>query len=200
MAKDPDTPPDISKEVSRLQRELLSANRRLKVREQQIRDLSLIDALTGVANRRRLEEAIEAGVSHAARHKRALSIVMADIDDFKTLNDDFGHDTGDRALRAFAELLKLRSRKYDLVARYGAEEFIVLMPECDMSHARTTAERMRKEVALLNIPPADRPMTASFGVSQWLEADTAQSFLARADAAMNQAKAKGRNRVETKKA
>jgi diguanylate cyclase len=125
---------------------------------------------------------------------------MADIDHFKTLNDDFGHDTGDRALRAFAELLKLRSRKYDLVARYGGEEFIVLMPECDMSHARTTAERMRKDVALLNIPPADRPMTASFGVSQWLEPDTAQTFLARADAAMHQAKAKGRNRVETKKA
>ena len=200
MAMAPGAPADINKELSRLQRDLLSANRRLKVREEQIRELSLTDPLTRVANRRRLDEAIEAAISQGARHQRTLSVVMADLDNFKMINDEFGHDTGDRALRAVANLLKLRSRKYDLVARYGGEAFVVLMPECDLSRAKASAERMRKEIALLNVPPANRALTASFGVTQWLEEDTGLTLLARAEAAMSQAKAKGRNRVEAKKA
>jgi diguanylate cyclase (GGDEF)-like protein len=191
-------PADTSKELARLRRELLSANRRLKVREEQLREHSLTDALTGAANKRRITEAIEVGISHATRHKRPLSVVMADIDDFKAINDDFGHDAGDRTLRAFAELLKQHSRKSDLVARVGGEEFVVLMPECDIHQAKVSAMRMRAEVELMRVPSVDRPVTASFGVTQSIEEDTASFLLARAESAMVQAKAKGRNRVEAK--
>lgn len=192
------TPADTNKELARLRRELLSANRRLKVREEQLREHSLTDSLTGAANKRRITEAIDIAISHATRHKRPLSVVMADIDDFKSLNDDFGHDAGDRTLRAFAELLKQHSRKSDLVARVGGEEFVVLMPECDIHQARATALRMRGEVEIMRVPSVDRVITASFGVTQGVEEDTAVFLLARAESAMVQAKAKGRNRVEAK--
>jgi len=190
---------DVGKEMSRLKRDALSANRRLKVREQQIRDLSLTDSLTGLGNRRRLEDAIEAAISHAGRHKRLLSVVMIDLDDFKGVNETFGHDAGDRAIRAVADVLKKHSRKSDQIARSGGEEFVVLMPETDMKHAKATAERIRKEVSHLNVPPIDEPITVSFGVTQYVEEDTAQTLLARIADAMVQAKAKGRNRVEGKK-
>jgi diguanylate cyclase (GGDEF)-like protein len=197
-AKAADAPSDATKELARLRRELLSANRRLKVREEQLREHSLTDSLTGAGNKRRITEAIEIAISHATRHKRALSVVMADLDEFKALNDDFGHDAGDRTLRAFAELLKQHSRKSDLVARVGGEEFVVLMQECDIHQAKATALRMRAEVELMRVPSVDRVITASFGVTQGLEEDTAPFLLARAESAMTQAKAKGRNRVEAK--
>src|SRR3954451_10239390 len=190
---------DVDKEISRLKRDALSAHRRLKVREQQIRDLSLTDLLTGLGNRRRLEEALEAAISHASRHKRLLSVVMIDLDDFKSVNEDFGHDAGDRAIRAIADVLKKHSRKSDQIARSGGEEFVVLMPETDMKQAKVTAERIRKEVSHLNVPPIDEPITVSFGVTQFVEEDTAQTLLARIGDAMVQAKAKGRNRVEGKR-
>jgi len=197
-AKATETAADTSKELVRLRRELLSANRRLKVREEQLREHSLTDALTGLANRRRITDAIDSGISHAARHKRPFSVVMADIDDFKTINDEFGHDAGDRTLRAFADLLKQHSRKSDMVARIGGEEFVVLMPECDIHHAKASAMRVRGEVELMRVPSVDRVITASFGVTQSLDHDSAALLLARAESAMAQAKAKGRNRVEAK--
>jgi two-component system cell cycle response regulator len=198
LAKMSDTLLEINKELSRLQRDLLSANRRLKAREQQIRELSLTDPLTGLGNRRRLDESIETAISHATRHQRPLSVMMIDIDHFKAINDDFGHEAGDRALRAFADALKQHSRKSDLVARFGGEEFIVLMPESDVHQAKATAERMGEKVAQMKVPPIDRPITASFGVAQMVDGDSAESLLVRSDQAMYLAKAKGRNRVEVK--
>ena len=199
VEKESDKLVGVSQEMSRLKRDALSASRRLKVREQQIRDLSLTDSLTGLGNRRRLEEAIEAAISHASRHKRLLSVVMIDLDDFKGVNETFGHDAGDRALRAIADVLKKHSRKSDQVARSGGEEFVILMPETDMKQAKITAERIRKEVSQLNVPPIDQAITVSFGVTQFVEEDTVQTLLARIADAMVQAKAKGRNRVEGKK-
>jgi diguanylate cyclase (GGDEF)-like protein len=199
LTKMSDTLLEINKELSRLQRELLSANRRLKAREQQIRELSLTDPLTGLGNRRRLDESIETAISHATRHQRPLSVMMIDIDHFKEINDNFGHDSGDRALRAFADALKQHSRKSDLVARFGGDEFIILMPESDLHQAKATAERVGEKVAQMKVPPIDRPITASFGVAQMVDGDSAESLLARSDAAMYLAKAKGRNRVEVKK-
>jgi diguanylate cyclase (GGDEF)-like protein len=190
---------DVNKEISRLKRDALSANRRLKVREQQMRDLSLMDSLTGLGNRRRLEDAIEAAISQASRHKRLLSVVMIDLDDFKSVNERFGHDAGDRAIRAVADVLKKHSRKSDQVTRSGGEEFVVLMPETDMKQAKATAERIRKEVSHLNVPPIDEQITVSFGVTQFVEEDTAKTLLARIGDAMVQAKVKGRNRVEGKR-
>jgi diguanylate cyclase (GGDEF)-like protein len=198
LAKVSDALLDINKELSRLQRELLSANRRLKSREQQIRDLSLIDFLTGVANRRQLDEALNAAIGIAARHGRPLSVVMIDIDHFKSINDNFGHETGDRALRAIADLLKQHVRKGDLLARFGGEEFIVLMAESDVHQASVGAARLRDALASLKVPAVDRSITASFGVTQRVDGDTAQSLLARSDFALYQAKAKGRDRVEVK--
>jgi diguanylate cyclase (GGDEF)-like protein len=124
--------------------------------------------------------------------------MMIDIDHFKAINDDFGHEAGDRALRAFADALKQHSRKSDLVVRFGGEEFIVLMPEADVQQAKATAERMGEKVAQMKVPPIDRPITASFGVAQIVDGDSAESLLARSDQAMYLAKAKGRNRVEIK--
>src|SRR6185436_3671793 len=98
-----------------------------------------------------------------------------------------------------ADVLKKHSRKSDQIARFSGEEFVVVMPETDMKQAKSTAERIRKEVSHLNVPPINEPITVSFGVTQYVDEDTAQTLLTRVSDAMVQAKAKGRNRVEGKK-
>ena len=154
------------------------------------------DPLTGLANRRALEENMVRAISFAQRWKHPLSIIMTDIDHFKTVNDRYGHLTGDQVLVSFSQLLKTSSRIEDIVARFGGEEFILVVPNTNLDQATQLAERLRIDTEEATIPIPTN-ITASFGVTRLLAEDTKESLIARADRALYAAKNAGRNRVRT---
>jgi diguanylate cyclase (GGDEF)-like protein len=163
--------------------------------EAEVLQQAMTDGLTGVANRRALDGALDAALALAARSAQAFSVVMVDIDHFKAINDRFGHHAGDASLAAFAHRLREGLRAQDQAFRYGGEEFCVLLPHTDAAGARTMAERLHGLVALAagdGMPP----QSASLGVAAWREGDSADTLLGRADQALYRAKAQGRDRVE----
>jgi two-component system cell cycle response regulator len=185
---------ELNEEITQAYRNLARANRDLECREREIRELSLTDPLTGVGNRRRLDDSLNREVEHAARYKHSLSLVMLDIDHFKQVNDTWGHEAGDHVLKETGAALLTISRKADIVTRMGGEEFVVLLPSTDLAEAVACAERLRGalEVRDFGLP---RLVTSSFGVSSLLPGESGTSLLARADAALYAAKQQGRNRV-----
>lgn len=174
-----------------LARPLLRALRWVEVRANE----AGIDALTGVANRRALEESLGAEISRAERFGHALAVVLLDLDHFKRTNDTFGHASGDLLLRAVSKILSSTARQGDTVARFGGEEFVVVLPETDLDGACRLAERLRVAIAAHRV--GQMRMTASFGVATLLAEDGVGSLLAAADQALYQAKENGRNRVES---
>lgn len=177
------------------QAELEQANAALVQNEIRIRELLLTDPLTGVANRRHLEEFLEREAARARRYGAVLSVVMIDIDYFKRINDTYGHDGGDAVLQATARILGSYVRNVDLLARYGGEEFILVLPETTADEAARLAERIRLNLQRTPIAPLPQPITASFGVAALDAAGSVRSLLKRADEALYQAKGGGRNRV-----
>jgi diguanylate cyclase (GGDEF)-like protein len=153
------------------------------------------DDLTGLANRRALDEEIVTALAVAQRSRRPFAVVMADVDRFKFINDTFGHAVGDATLTAFSLRLATALRSQDRVFRYGGEEFCLLLPDTDAQGAVALAERAREQIAQ-PFEGAMRAMTASFGVAVWQPGDGEDSMLGRADQALYRAKARGRNRVE----
>lgn len=157
--------------------------------------LAHTDFVTGVPNRRHLYTVLEWEISEAPEEGRVLAVIMFDLDHFKSVNDDFGHDAGDRVLEGVAQLVSANLRAPDQLSRWGGEEFLVLAPGADLEDGRTTAQRLRK---LVEVTSFDGPgsVTASFGVAAFREGDSPESLLKRADEALYRAKAAGRNRVE----
>mgnify|MGYP001104455146 FL=1 len=155
------------------------------------------DALTQLNNRRAFQEAAQLLVDTSTRHDRPLSLVMMDIDHFKSINDRYGHKTGDEALVAVANMLKRMSRSSDVVARWGGEEFILLLPETGLQQAVNHAERLRRAVSELRIPAGDGvlSMTASFGIATRSAAMSLEELIHEADMQLYQAKQSGRDRV-----
>jgi len=153
------------------------------------------DFLTGLWNRRYLEIALEQELCRLSRYGRPVSLIVLDLDDFKRINDTYGHDTGDRALKGVARLLEEPLRLSDRAVRLGGEEFALLLPETPLNQARAAAERIQKALRGLQVPPVES-ISASFGVVQALSTDSPLSLLKRADAAMYTAKRRGKNRVE----
>jgi diguanylate cyclase (GGDEF)-like protein/PAS domain S-box-containing protein len=172
------------------------AENALRDSEAAIRELALTDPLTGVANRRRLDEALRSEIARAGRYGNRISVVMADLDWFKRVNDEFGHAVGDAVLQRFAALIREHCRDSDLVARYGGEEFVVLMPEAGAKAAAAWAERVRAIQEKALEPPQRSPTTATFGVAEYSAGETAEALLRRADEALYAGKAAGRNRVQ----
>jgi diguanylate cyclase (GGDEF)-like protein len=159
-----------------------------------------IDGLTALANRRHFEDQLAAEVARAERFGGPLAIVIADLDDFKDVNDRFGHPAGDVVLREFAHTLEEEIRDIDLAARWGGEEFVLLLPGTDLAGASHVAERVRRAVeGRIVLSAAGEPITvtASFGASAFPDASSADRLLAMADAALYQAKGAGKNRVAT---
>ncbi|MEE9910259.1 MAG: GGDEF domain-containing protein [Deltaproteobacteria bacterium] len=185
----------LTDELTDLTRELNKKNRELEAANETITQLMNTDPLTGLTNRRQLKEMLDAEMSKARRHGHPLSALMIDIDHFKAINDACGHDAGDRVLVKVAETLRSTCRKEDIVARYGGEEFVVILPDSPAASALECAERIRKAIQKTVYPEIDRPVTASFGATLFLAADTEDSLIKRADAALYKAKAAGRNRV-----
>lgn len=158
------------------------------------------DGLTGALNRHAFEQAAEAEWSRATRHDLPLSVLVIDLDHFKALNDAHGHEAGDAWLRTFVELTGRQLRREDLLCRYGGEEFLVLLPQTRIEAASEAAERLRRtiEIHRLTHEGAAVALTVSIGVAaRNAEHMTIKAVIAAADRALYQAKAAGRNRVET---
>jgi diguanylate cyclase (GGDEF)-like protein len=174
--------------LQRLNQELQAAN-------EKILHLTRTDPLTELANRRHFDERIAELVSLSLRRSQPLSLIMTDIDRFKTVNDTFGHEAGDRVLAGYARLMTQHTRAEDLVARFGGEEFILLLPLTDRHQAHALAERIREALAGMDFLANGHRVTASFGISQLRSAEGIADFVRRADAALYEAKAAGRNRT-----
>lgn len=188
----------LTDELTDMTRELNKKNRQLAAANETITRLMMTDPLTGLANRRHLAEMLDRELSLARRSTRPLAALMTDIDHFKSINDTYGHGMGDQVLKQVAQILRDACRKEDIVARYGGEEFIVILPDSGAGAAADCAERMRSAIAGATFSGIDRSITASFGVTVFTPADTEDDFLKRADAALYEAKAAGRNRVVVK--
>ena len=167
--------------------------------EQELAQLAATDALTGVANRRTLDQTLRHEWFRAQRSGKPLSVLMIDADHFKAFNDRHGHQAGDQALRALAGVIKANvHRPTDLVARYGGEEFSVVLAETDSEGARQIAEQIREQVQQLPLMAGnEQPMSVSIGISTWTTASdiSLEQLLFAADKALYQAKEGGRNRV-----
>lgn len=160
----------------------------------QLRDQAHTDPLTGLANRGWFQESFGRELKKSERLDSALSLVMFDVDHFKSVNDRFGHQAGDRVLVALADYAGLAMRNYDLVSRWGGEEFVAMLPDTDLETARKIAERLRKQIASMELPEIGQ-VTCSFGVAQRRGSENGDNLVNRADAALYQAKDAGRNRV-----
>jgi diguanylate cyclase (GGDEF)-like protein len=168
--------------------------KRLREGREELQRLSITDGLTSLTNHRSLMQRLHEETLRSTRNKHAFSVIMADVDHFKSYNDAFGHPAGDEVLKRVATLLKESTRTVDCVARYGGEEFAVLLPETEIKGAMEVAERMRKRIAGARFP--DRAVTLSIGVAEFpTHADRPEKIIALADEALYEAKHGGRNRV-----
>ena len=170
---------------------------------ERLKKLSITDPLTGLLNRRYLEERLEEEISRSSRHARRVSLMMLDIDGFKTYNDTFGHIAGDTLLKLIAESIMNSVRTMDIVSRFGGDEFIVILPETDALLASQIAERIRSEVERLAVPPRStvergtKTATVSIGIASYPNnGDTIEVLLEQVDKALYLAKMQGKNRIE----
>lgn len=181
--------------VVQAREELERANAALRANEARIRELMLIDPLTGVGNRRFLQQRLDCELGRARRYEEPSCLAIADLDDFKQVNDTYGHEVGDRVLQIFAQTLRENVREVDVVARYGGEEFVLLFPRTGCGEARQVAERVRAALEATRIEPLEQPVTVSFGLAACAGAQEADKALVRADQALYRAKRAGKNRI-----
>ncbi len=167
------------------------------IMHQRIQELSITDALTGLYNRRYLNSRLEEEWARAVRHGKPLSILLFDVDNFKSINDTYGHDKGDEVLKGVASVLKENVRKEDLASRYGGEEFVVVLVDIDMEDARKFGERIRELVKARVYDWMDRNVTISVGVATYprAKAKNYEELIQFADQAMYRAKVSGKDRV-----
>jgi two-component system cell cycle response regulator len=181
-------------QLAELHAALERQNALLEQKNALLAERAVTDGLTGLSNRRHFDEALRAALSFASRHDQPLSLMLLDVDHFKSYNDAFGHPAGDNVLRAVAEILQSNARDNDVVARYGGEEFALVLPATDACCVRSVAERLRAAVA--SRPWPLRPVTASFGLATTNTSDPeAIRLIEEADRALYASKAWGRNRV-----
>jgi diguanylate cyclase (GGDEF)-like protein len=185
--------------IKKLQVELAEREKQLSALNDKLREISLTDGLTKVDNRRSLEERLHEMWEHSVRLHEPLAIVMCDIDKFKSVNDNYGHQAGDAVLQQFARLLKEEAREIDRVGRYGGEEFLLILPGTVLDAAVTFAERLREKVAghTFSFPGGTLERTMSCGVSAspHPKVKDQEALLRTADDALYVAKETGRNRV-----
>jgi len=190
----PINPIDLSMHVENLIRykHLFDTVERQKI---EMKNIAMHDQLTGLYNRHFVSEQVEININEAIRHKSDYSLVMLDIDFFKKINDENGHDIGDKVLQEVGKFLQKHGRSSDVVARMGGEEFLIIMNHCHLKSAYEKADRLRSE--LEKLMPAGLRVTASFGVAQLNENQNSfEKLYKTVDNAVYQAKNNGRNRVE----
>lgn len=168
---------------------------RLKLQEanRQLRRLAVTDGLTSLTNRRRFNELLEEVLDRAIRQNQTFSVLMFDIDHFKSLNDAFGHQAGDEILEQFAAILRETARRYERPARYGGEEFAIILDNCDRASCQIAAERFRNAINSFDWPY--RKVTSSIGCSTFTGIESARDLVEQADIALYASKKNGRNQV-----
>ncbi len=177
---------------------LMSAHISLALENNRLYEISVLDGLTGLYNRRYLEKRLAKEVSYSRRYSKTLTLLMLDIDYFKKLNDTYGHQAGDHALKTVSAQLHDSLREYDIVARYGGEEFSVILPTTSKSKGAMIADRLRENIQNQKIRHRDKdlPVTVSVGLASFPEeADGIETLMARADKSLYRAKESGRNRI-----
>lgn len=168
--------------------ELMDANMKLK-------KMAITDGLTGLYNHKHIFYRFEEEIKKAERYKTACSVIMLDIDHFKTINDTFGHHIGDQVLAEVSRVIKKSTRAVDIPGRYGGEEFIIILPQTSLNDAYRTAERIRKNIESIVFKQTKLTVTISGGVSEFREESPLQ-LIERVDQCLYQAKKNGRNRIE----
>lgn len=171
-----------------------TANLALQAANEELSHLATTDTLTGVWNRRHFEEVVEVEIARAQRYGEPLSLLIFDIDHFKWINDKHGHLAGDRVLVEVTQLVRGKLRVADLLARWGGEEFVVVMPHCGITEAACLADKLRALMADETFTEVGT-VTSSFGVAEWSPEETLGVWFKRADEALYRAKQAGRNRV-----
>ena len=185
----------VGKWVSEIRVRISRQARELQDTLAQAQALATTDLLTGLLNRRRMLELLSEEIAKAQRTHKPLSLALIDIDHFKRINDQHGHRTGDEVLRALAELAQVELRSVDRLARWGGEEFLLLMPHVEAGQAWGAADRFRRQLAVLHQTTSSVPaVSCSAGIAQWNEHESLDAWLERADRALYQAKRQGRNR------
>jgi diguanylate cyclase len=182
--------------ISRLHGKLKAANARLTTALHESESLARVDGLTGCYNRRHGLQLLDVECKRAARGDR-LTICLADLDNFKAINDKFGHAAGDEVLKAFSRTVQSALRATDALARYGGEEFLIVLSQTSIAEAKAVADRIRRLVEGMTaaaLPKGER-VTVSIGVAEHEAPDPAERTIRRADAALYQAKEHGRNRI-----
>lgn len=165
------------------------------VNKAQLWDMAVTDSLTGLYVRRYFMVKLQEEIHRAERYGKRLSVIMADLDRFKKINDTYGHDAGDRALKTISQFLQKNIRDVDAIARYGGEEFVMLIPDADKEAAYCLAQRLREELGKVKFEDLP-PITISLGIATFPSDSTdIEELIKKADAAMYEAKQKGRNRV-----
>ena len=180
-------------------RRMVDLHRQIDAKNRLLEELALTDALTGLPNRRAVEGWVTLQLEGASRHGFPLWVAMADVDRFKNVNDTYGHDAGDIVLKKFAEILKINTRRSNMCARFGGEEFVLVLTQVEKKGVEIAMERIRKQLesVVFTFEGRSLSVTASFGVSRFQ--GTAPDFdllKKRADLALYSAKSNGRNRVE----
>ncbi|MBI4792529.1 MAG: GGDEF domain-containing protein [Deltaproteobacteria bacterium] len=161
----------------------------------ELQRLSTLDPLTGLANRRHFMNVFHDEIARADRQTLTLSIVFLDLDFFKKINDTYGHHMGDKVIREASRFIETHCRPYDTIARWGGEEYVILLPSSDEKEAALFAERIRAGIAAGFSPEIPFPLTVSAGIAQYQPGDTLSVLVDRADQALYAAKLSGRNRV-----
>jgi diguanylate cyclase (GGDEF)-like protein len=160
------------------------------------RQLAYRDGLTGVFNRRFFEERVLEEIERCKRYNSELAVLMIDIDQFKAVNDNFGHMLGDEVLKLVAQIFTQQLRKTDVICRYGGEEFVILLPQLGRDRVLEVAEKLRRLVHACPFPGVATPVSVSMGISHFPEnGDTRNELIAAADSALYTAKQSGRNAV-----
>jgi diguanylate cyclase (GGDEF)-like protein len=163
--------------------------------EKDLRLRASTDSLTSIYNRSKFDEIMTRELQRAERYGHALSLIAFDIDHFKTVNDTYGNLLGDYALKTVVEIARKTVRSVDYLARWGGEEFMIVLPQTELERAETLAERIKEKIEKYNFDKIGK-VTVSFGVAQFKMSDTEESLIKRADDALYMAKSNGRNRVE----
>jgi diguanylate cyclase (GGDEF)-like protein len=177
-------------------RKLRKQQWQLKEHSKKLAVLATIDDLTQISNHRHILEELNVEIARSARYGAELSVIMIDVDHFKSINDENGHTCGDNVLRKLGELLKTNLRTTDKVGRYGGEEFLVVLPEQNEVKALVVAEKLRKFIQESDLSELySKGVTISSGVAQWINEEPPSELISRADSAMYNAKKNGRNCV-----
>jgi polar amino acid transport system substrate-binding protein len=187
-----------NRKISKANRLLNEAQKQIELKNAELQKLAITDKLTGVFNRSKLDEVLENEINRSERFKHIFGIAFLDIDFFKKINDNYGHQIGDKVLVGIANILKTNTRKTDSIGRWGGEEFLIICPESDENGIKELSENLRKYIENYNFLDTEQ-ITVSFGISIYENNDTIDSILKRADDALYDAKNGGRNKVVIKK-